>query len=266
MNKILKKIFILLLLLIYVNNIFAVEVVENAQPIEQKKPMFTDAQKNIIIWGLIITFFGGLFIWLIYWIFKKLNENKRKDTDLLYSKYLIDCKNTHQNRDRRMKYRNMWLLGLSWKRAEIILNTENGLKYFGYYNGELIVKDNFLLINCHRPAGFLNLGSEQDIIIIPYEMRKLIRKELIRGRYELLIDAESIDEALNTDYYAQIVVKNPKNNDELFNYYELVKVKYLENYAHRQVVKDLTLNYTDNMNKAVEINPNISVEKKNPKS
>lgn len=268
MNK--KILFNLFLLMLFITNIFGVQVVENTQTQvddpNAKKPMLTPEQQNIIIWGLIIGVFGGLFIWLIYWIWKKLQENQRKDTDLLFSKYLIDCKNTHQNRDRRLKYRNMWLLGLSWKRAEIILNTENGLKYFGYYNGELVEANNFILINCHRPAGFLNLGSEQDIIVIPYELRKLVRKEIIRGRYELLIDAEAIDCALNTDYYNQIVVKNAKNNEQVLQMNEYIYEKYVVGYSMRQVLKDNILNYRDNMEKAVDLNPNIQIERKNPKN
>lgn len=272
MKQIKKLLLILLMLFVYLSNIYAVAVVENTNPDQLnenagKKPMLTDTQKQIIIWGLIIAVFGGLFIFLIYWIWKKLNENKRKDSDLLFSKYLIDCKNTHQNRDRRMKYRNIWTLGLSWRRSEIILNTsEQGLKYFGYYNGELIEANSFLLINCHRPAGFLGLGSEEDIIIIPYELRSLVRKEIIRGRYELLIDAESIDLALNTDYYNQIVVKNPKNNERVLQMNEYIWHNYGEAYSMRQVLKENTLNYRDNMEKSVELNPNIQLERKNPKN
>jgi hypothetical protein len=265
-----KKFFINIFLLIMLTlNVFGVQVVENTANMPDdpnaEKPMLSPEQQNIIIWGLIIGVFGGLFIWLIYWIWKKLQENQRKDTDLLYSKYLIDVKNTHQNRDRRLKYRNMFLLGLTWKRAEIILNTENGLKYFGYYNGELIEANNFILINCHRPAGFLNLGSEQDIIIIPYELRTLVRKEIIRGRYELLIDAEAVDLALNTDYYNQIVVKNPKNKEQVLNFNEFIFEKYMIGYSMRQVLKDHTLNYRDNMEKSVDLNPHIQVSRKDPK-
>ncbi len=261
-NKLLKKVIHIFMLIMLMATAFGVEVVENAI-VQEKKPLLTDQQKEIIIWGLIIMIFLALLSWLIWWIWKKIKENERKDSDLLYSKYLIDCKNTHQNRDTDLKYKNIFTFFLLWKRADVILNTERGMKYFGKYNGELIVKDSFFLLNIHRSKGWFS--SEQDIIIIPYFLRKLFRKEKINGKYQIILEAESIDEALNTDYYNVIVVKNPTDKEKLVNFNEYIVKEFMDKFVFRQTIKDNLLNYKESMDKVVEINPNIQTERKNPR-
>jgi hypothetical protein len=262
LNKILMSILLLVMLF---SNVFSVVIVENAPPPEEeKKPLLTEGQKQFLVIALIVTILLGLIFLLIWWIWKKIKENERKDKDLLFAKYLIDCKNTHLNRDHNLKYKNWKTLFFTYKRGDIILNTENGLKVFGRYDGELIVKDAFVLITLWRKQGFFK-PAEQDIIIIPYEARKLIRKENVTGDWQLTIEAESIDEALNTDYYAQIVVKNPKNKDKLVNFNEYIVTEFMDKYVHRQIIKDNLLNYHENMNEAVEVNPYINNERKNPR-
>lgn len=264
MNKLKKQILSIIVLILMATNIFAVEVIQNAPVVIEKKPLLTDQQKTIVVWGLIIMIFLALISWLIWWIIKKIKENQRKDKDLLYSKYLIDLKNTNQNKDGDLKYKSIFKFFLFWNRVDVVLNTERGLKYFGKYDGELIVKNNFFLVTIHRPSGWFS--SEKDIIIIPYNMRTLFRKEKVNGKYVVLLDCESIDEALNTDYYNTIVVKNPLDNNGLINFNGYIEKFFMKDYVLHQVIKDDLLNYKESMDKSVELNPSIQVSRKDPKN
>jgi len=262
----LKKIFNILILSLELNlfNSFAITIVEN-----KPKAVTTSSGIGNIFVGAIFMglFFGaivGLIIFIIYFIVKKIKENKRKHSDLLYSKFLIEVEKCHQNRDKNLKYRNWKTFFLTWKRGTILLRTsENGLKIFGKYDGELIEKDNFILLAVYRVTGIFS--RDKDIIIIPYELRKLITKEIHNKKMEVIINAESIDEALNTDYYGQIVVTDTKDNDKLINFNEYIQETFMQKYIMRQVIRDNLLDYKLSMDKAVEINPNIQVERKNPK-
>ncbi len=264
-NKIL---LILSFTLLLINSIFGVVIVENpnAQQLgnNQEPNTFFQAFGGAIFMGLLIGVGLGGFILVVWLIVRKIKENQRKVSDLLYSRFLIELKNCHQNRDVRLKRRNLWTFGLTWKREEIYINTdENGVKYFGKYDGELIVKDNFILYGVYRVTGIFS--REKDIIIIPYELRNKARKELIKGKWVVTIYGEGIDEVLNTDFFNEVVFKNPLDNDKLITFTDYIHKQYLENYVYRQIIKDNLFEYKDSLDKITELNPNIQVERKNPK-
>jgi len=257
---------IILLFGLLLNNVFSITIIENVK----KTAPNPNSPLGSIIGGAIVMGVGlgiivGLIIFIIWFIVNKIREAKRKHSDLLYQKFTIEVSKCHQNRDSRLKKRNFKTFFLTFKRSNILLNTqEEGLKVFGKYDGELIEKDNFVLLSIYRVTGVFS--REKDIIIIPYELRKLLKKEKHGKNWELIIKAESIDEALNTDYYGQLVVKDNKDNDKLINFNEYIQEKFMKKYIMRQVIKDNLLDYKSSMDKAVEINPNVQVERKNPKN
>jgi hypothetical protein len=265
MNKY-KKVLSFVLALFFVQiNAFAVTIQENApKPQQEVSNGLTDVVVGAVVMGLALGVVIGIIIFIIWFIVNKIKEAKRRHSDLLYTKFMIEVQKCHQNRDSRLKSRNWKTLFFTFKRADIYLQTkEEGLKLFGKYDGEVVIKDAFLLLAVYRVTGIFS--REKDIIIIPYELRKLIRKEKHGKFYELIIDAESVDEALNTDYYNQLVVKDHKNNDKLINFNEYIQKNFMDNYVYRQVIKDQLLDFKASMDKAVEMNPNIQVERKNPK-
>lgn len=254
----------LLLTLLSFFSVNAVQVVENKPVIETAQNTTANLIAGAVIMGLGVGIAIGIIIFIIYWIVKKIKESNRRHSDLLYGHFLIELEKCKHNRDEKLKKRNWKTFFLTFKRADIYLDTiEDGLKYFGKYEGEVIQKDEFLLIATYRSTGIFT--RERDIIIIPYIMRTLIKKDVRYKKYSMTIKAESIDETLNTDYYAQLVIKNPKDNDKLINFHEFIYDKYMTNYVHRQVLKDILLDSKDSVEKAVELNPNIQTERKNPK-
>ena len=259
-----KKLIILLSLLLLFSNSFGVELV-SAPPVQTNNASSTTTDLIVGMIGVVIV--GGILIAIITviiaWINNKIQEAKRRHQDLLYAKFLVEVDKCSQNRDSRLKKKRWWTMFIVWKRSHIYLNTkEEGLKLFGNYDGEVIIKDNFLLISVHRRKSIWKV--ERDIIIIPYELRKIVHKEFVSKKWNLMIDCESIDEALNTDYYNTVVIKDHKDDDKLINFNEYIQNKFMDKYIYRQVIKDNLLNYKDSMDEAVEINPNVQVGRKNP--
>lgn len=254
------------LLWLGIGNAFGVTIVENSpqNPLnETGEERFQGIGVAILIGVLVGVGVGGI-IWLIWWIVKKIKENKRKHTDLLYSKFLIDLKNCHQNRDYSLKKRNAKTFFLTYKRADIMLNTrEKGIKYFGKYDGELLVKDNFVMIGVHRTTGVWT--REKDIIIIPFELRNRVRKERYGKSDVMTIYGEGIDEVMNTDYYNEVIFYDESKKDKLISFTDYINKTFLENYVYRQVIKDNLLDYKESLDKIVELNPNIQVDRKNPR-
>lgn len=265
-----KKILLLLsIITLSFNLIFGIVVVENPTQEQiggnQQSGGFVELFGGAIAIGLIIGGTIGLIIFGIWFVIRKIKENQRKVNDLLYSRFVIELKNCHQNRDVRLKRRSLKTFGLTWKRENIYLNTnENGYKYFGKYDGELIVKDNFLLFGVYRPTGLFT--RERDIIIIPFELREKTRKEQVNGKWVLSIYGEGIDEVMNTDFYNEVIFIHPEDKDKLISFSNYINKTYLENYVYRQVIKDNLLEYKDSLDKITELNPNIQVGRKDPKN
>jgi len=257
-----------IIILFLVNVTFAISVVENS-PTAVAPPPASSGLADVIAGGVVIGIgvgvFIGIIIFVIYLITSKIKENKRKHSDLLYSKFLIELEKCHQNRDTKLKYRNWKTFFLTFKRSDIILDTvEDGIKVFGKYDGEVIIKDNFYLIAIYRVTGIFS--REKDIVIIPYQLRKLVKKERHNSKFEMIIGAESIDEALNTDYYAQLVIKSHLDDNKLINFNEYIMDKYMRKYVMRQVIKEDLLDFKDSMSKVIELNPTINFERKNPRN
>ena len=261
-----KKIILnLILTLILINLSFGVSVVENAPVPTAQSGGVADVIAGAVVMGMGLGIVIGTIIFIIWAITSKIREAKRKHSDLLYSKFSIELEKCHQNRDQRLKYRSWKTFFLTFKRHDIVLDTtEEGIKVFGKYDGEVIIKDNFVLVAVYRVTGIFT--REKDIIIVPYKIRSLIKKEKHNGKFEILIKTESVDEALNTDYYAQLVVKDHKDNNKLINFNEYIQKQYMEKFVMRQVIKDDLLDFKESMSRAVEINPNIQTERKNPKN
>lgn len=248
--------------------IFGVSVIENKQlPINttvKSSSGISSAISGGIGMGLFLGIFVGVVIVGIWLIIRNIKNNERKHNDLLYGKYKIELDKCLQNRDSRLKTRNWKTFFLTFKRADLLLDTTDGLKKYAYYEGEMIQKDKYLLIAIYRITGLFTRAK--DIIIIPYQIRKVVRKELINSKYVMIIKTESIDEALNTDFYSQCIFKDDRKDNELISFNDYIQKTYMEVFVLRQTIKDNLLDYKNTMDKAIEMNPNIQYERKNPKN
>jgi len=245
------------------SNIWGVQVIENTQIKETTSSGLSNVVSGGIATGVMFGLIIGIIIIIIWLILRYIKLNMRKNNDLLYSKYLLELDKCNYNKDSRLKWRSWKSFFLTFKRSEILLNTKDGFKMYGFYDGEMIQKDKFFLIATYRIISLFK--RDKDILIIPYELRHKVRKELINGKYVLIIDCESIDEALNTDYYSQCVFSHPKDDNSLISFNDYIQKTYMEKFVLRQAIKDNLLNYKESMDKVTEINPNIQVERKNPK-
>lgn len=246
--------------------IFGVSVIEN-QPLPINNTSSSGLSSVVasgVGTGLFLGIFVGVIILIIWLVIRNIKNNQRKYTDLLFGKYKIELEKCLLNKDSRLKYRNWKTFFLTFKRADIMLNTSDGLKKYANYDGEMIQKDKFLLIAIYRVTGIFT--RDKDILIVPYQVRNRVKKELINGKYVMLIQAESIDEALNTDFYSQLVFKDTNNNDNLISFNDYIQKQYAEVFVLRQTIKDNLLTYKNTMDKAIEMNPNIQYERKNPKN
>lgn len=262
----LKRISSIFLTLFTIVSTQAVTIVENTP-----KPVKAEATNSVatgfasaIGLGLMIGLVVGGFILIVYLVVRKIQENKRKHSDLLFGLFNIQLEKCNQNKDSKLKFRNWKLAFLTFKRADVYLETSNkNIKFYGNYDGELIIKTEFLLISLYKKRGLFS--RERDIIIVPFWLRHLVRKELINDKWAVIINAESIDEALNSDYYSQLVIVNPKDDNKLIDYSDYLQTNFMDKYVHRQIIKDLSLDYKDSIEKVVEMNPNIQTERQNPK-
>ena len=244
--------------------VLGISVIENTKVIkDEAKGGMGNVIAGGIGTGLFLGLFFGVIILIIWLIIRNIRANERKHNDLLYGKYKIELEKCNQNKDSKLKKRNWKTFFLTYKRSQILLDTDTGFKFFGYYDGEMIQKDKFLLIATYKINGIFT--RDKDIIIIPYQLRNKVKKDLINGDYVITIKAQSIDEALNTDYYAQCVFKDPKDDDKLISFNDYIQKEYMETYILRQVVKDNLLDYKTSIDKAIELNPNIQYGRQDPK-
>src|SRR6056297_1143744 len=115
-NNIIKIIKIFFLFLLCFNLVNSVTVVENSPNVEQSQEVSatTQALSGAIGIGLFIGLGIGSVILIIWLIVRKIKENQRKQTDLLFSRFSIELKNCNQNRDSRLKSRSIKTFGLTF--------------------------------------------------------------------------------------------------------------------------------------------------------
>lgn len=259
-----RKLMPLLLIIVLIANSSALTVVEN-NPFSGSGSGGDESASigSMIIIGLL----GGLVVLLFYWLLmkvaKKVKDLRKSAQDFFYYKFLTDQKSCFINRDKRLKSRTWWSLWLFWKRSPVYLNDEGNFRKIGSYDGEMIKKESFVEIAVYTSLGLFK--KDRFIILVPYQLRHIINKNDIGSKTELFINAVGIDEALNTDYYYLVLLKDPKDPDnKLMDFNDFLQKNFMNKYVYRQVIKDNVLEFKDNIREAVEMNSDIQKRRKDP--
>jgi len=215
----------------------------------------------IIILGIIVIIFLSIIWFIVVKIIKKIKSNKKKLEDLEYYKYSIDLKNAHMNKNQTYKYKNPWLLGLIYSRAKIYARTTNGRKFIGHYDGELVKKEGYFLLAVELRHSFFK--REIDLVIFPYTLKR----ELIEFNSDGTIDlnCEGLDETLSSEYFSIPVFDNTSDEfkeSQFVNYSNEIMKNFFQEFSHQKAMKDLTIDYTNNVREATEINATIPYNRK----
>lgn len=215
---------------------------------------------NISIIAVIVIIFLGIIFWILYKIYNKIKDIRRKKTDLEYYKYTSDLKMCHLNSDSKFRRRNPLFLWLFWKRSPIYANTEHGKKMIGYYDGEAVKKEGFFLIALFQKHSLFQ--SETDVVIMPYELSKYLLKRNDDDTLEL--NCEGIDEVMSSEYYSIPVIKNfSEDKERIFtDFSNMVSTKFFKEYVYRDVIKTNIKDYAEGIKDATEMNPNIQYNRK----
>jgi len=211
--------------------------------------------------GLVVIIILSIIFFIVSKIIKKIKSNKKKMEDLEYYKYSIDLKNANMNKNARYKYKAWWSLGLLWSRAKIYARTSNGRKFIGYYDGELVKKEGYFLIAVELRHSFFK--REIDLAIFPYNLKN----ELIAFNQDGTIDlnCEGLDEVLSSELFSIPVFDNNSSNvikSRFTDYSDEIMENYFNKFSDRNVVKNLTIDYTNNVREATEINSSIPYSRK----
>lgn len=262
-----KEIIFILTLIFLIGNTFAIQIIDPNQPINPTEPVktFKDSVIQGVVIGIALGLIGGILWWIIQWIAKKFKDAQRKHKDLIYFKFLHEVNLCNINRDSSLKYRDWKWFFLAWKRTPIYIRNEEGLRLIGLYDGELNKKEGFKLLSIYSKKNFFT--GENYILIIPYQIRQIMKKESYGGKISIIIESYGLDEVGNNDYYLMPIIKNLEGDSQkpFLDFNDFISKEYFEKYILREIIKDTQIRSTEAVEKATEMNPNIQVSRKDPK-
>lgn len=251
-----------------------VVVSQNPNAVGNLQPIEDPSIWSQVPWGTILTItgiallialIGGLIFWGAYTIYKKINEERRKKTDLEFFKFKLDEKMCVINSNKKYVWRTWYTLWFGKKRAKIYALTELGRKMVGEYNGECVKKEGFYLLSLYQKYSFFH--REIDLVVFPYDYSK----SMIRHNDDFTIDlvCEGIDEVMSSEYYSIPVISNHLQNqreDRFNDFSNLVLEKYFRLYMYRDVIKNNISEFRENIKDATEMNPNVQYGRKTQSS
>lgn len=266
MNKKFKSILILLYLFL-INVVYSVEVVpiKNIEEVTNNNPQ-NETLKGIIIFVFTILILIGLAALILILIVrgiikiqKKIKDINKSKKDFLYKTFEINSELCHKNRDTDLKKRKLKTLFLTWHRSPIYIDTENGLKQIGFYDGETYKKENFLMIGIYNKLGMFKVN--RTIILVPYILRNIIRREIIDGKKIIILKCEGLDAYNNTEYYMIPLIKD-KDNKSFLDFSDYIHKQFIEKTVYQDLIKENLLQYREGIIKSVEMNPNLQFKRR----
>ena len=214
-----------------------------------------------IIIGTIIVIVLLIVMWIINKIIKKIRTKKKILTSLEFSKYTLDLKNAHMNKNQRFKYKSPLFLWLLFKKAKIYARTSEGKKFIGYYDGELVKKEGYFVMAVELRHSFFK--REIDLVIFPYELKKNLI--LFNDDFTIDLECEGIDEVLSSEYFSIPVFKDTSNAEKkkiFTDFSDDIRKNYYENYSYRQVLKENMNDFALNVKEATEMNASVPYQRK----
>ena len=273
MNKKIKYMSILVIIsLICLINVYSVQVITDSSQINnnnmnKENQGFVDKYKDSIVGGvvlgLIVAGLLGLFYFLLFKVFKKIKEERRKGNDLLFYKFKNEEKLNRLHADKRFKKRNWKTLFLTYNRSPVyIKDSNNNLTLIGYYDGEFKKKEGILQLLIYNQVTFFNRFTR--LILIPINLSYIFQKETYANKNVIVLYCDGIDEVGNTDYYYIPLIKyKDKNNKQSFlDFSDYIQKEYFNKYIYRQVIKDTILESREAVKHAIEMNPTIHYKRK----
>lgn len=235
---------------------FAVQIVEQT---EVKEVVSSEGLKTFIVWFfsigvsiLAIVFFFFILALLIMKLQKKMSDFMRKKKDFLFSNFEEILSQCHLNKDYEMKFRRFRSLFLIWNRNPVYLNTSDGLKQIGDYDGETYRKESFFFLALNNKMSFFK--SKQTIIVFPIEWYEtLLKKSVVNKKKVILIDCEGLDEIGSTDYYYQPLIKDKEG--KFIDLSDKFRKEFTEPVVYRDLLKEELQEHKSAVIKAVESNP-----------
>lgn len=253
-----KPVLFLLMLLLCVCNTFAVVVQSSAPPVQDDGNAFISGLVFLIAIIIVLIIILGV---IVMKMLRYIREMNRRDKSLLYNEFCIHFDLANQQKDSAFKKRNWLTLFLTWKRSPVLIKTpDNRFVKIGLYEGEMVTKTDFKLIAISNKTGFFD--KKKQIIALPYKITSILNKKYSRIN-ELIINCEAIDEGQQNDYIIMPVVRNVLTN-EIIDFTDIVSRNYKDIFALRTMINESLEEGRNSVNKAIEINPTLNYERRNP--
>lgn len=243
--------------------VYSVTVVDQSK---EEASGFGGGLFTLILTFLVIAFIGvgiiALIVMFLVRLYKKLSDYKRRNKDFLYYDFEYQVSQLHINSDPQLKYRNPRRFWIFWKRMPVYVDTEDeGYKFIGYYNGEGYKKEDFYMIGLYNKLGLFKYINQ--IVIIPFKIKKSVKKIYVDKKKAMIIKAEGIDNVGNTDYYFIPLIRDKSNADkEFIDFADYVHKNFFESIIYRDVIKTNLEQYREGVIKSVETNPNIHFKRR----
>lgn len=251
------------------SNVYALEVTQskNSQtsPYEDSKSLWGNVNWSMIVGIATIVILVGIvltiIVFIIMWVIRKFSDNRKSTDDYLYYKFLLDYKMSKINANKAYKRKRLLTCFLTYKRSKIYLESSEGKKFLGFYDGEMYKKEGqgYFLVAIMQKVSFFK--HETDLVIIPKQLKnKIVRFNLDKT---ITMFAEGIDEVMSDEYYSIPLIIDPKSDKGAFiDFSDQVHVEYYENYVLRDVIKTNIEKYKDHVEKATELNPKLQLARK----
>jgi len=246
---------------IFLMNLFTVSAVQVVQQ-NELTPEQSVLKGVIVTGGTIVIIICFIFLVcfvlykIIFAIWKKIAGMNAKEKDFLYTQFGQDLMQTHINRDVTMKRRLKRTFGMFWRRNPVYIETKkDGLVQIGSYNGECKKKENYYLVSIYNKLTMFKFSDQ--IILIPYELKHIIRKIKVNGANCMVLNCVGVDTVGNTDYYVIPLIQDPENKNKVIDFADKIHKEYFESITFRDVIKKNLLQYRENIIKSVEANPTV---------
>jgi len=264
-KKIISSLLLSSTLILNSNAIQVVENIDTSKVSVETSTGFLNLNPDMIIGvvglALLLGFVVALVVWLFNWWAKKSSDEDRKHKDSYYGRFLTELALCNMNKDSRLKSKRLWSFGIFWKRGKVYCDTHLGKRLIGYYQGEMNKKENAYLISFQVKKSIFK--SIDYILVIPLNLKHLVKKNQVKGIYDIVIKCEGVDEIEQTDYYVMPLIYNDEKDKKSFiDFSDYLHEKYFETYILRDTIKENLLEYKDSMKKVVELNPSVQVDRK----
>lgn len=261
---------LLILIIISISTGFSVEVstTSNTEP-EQKDSIVATLMGSftfalVIGVGAFLILFG-LIAWMVFLVYQrfadKFYEELRKAENLEFACYYVNAKQCIRSARKDMRNPLWWSFSLIIKRSNVFIETETGRQLAGKYDGHTFKKEGFFVLSLYNRFNFRE--KKRELVVMPIEVSsKIVYFDSVtkKGRTDMIIRCEGIDETLSTEFFSIPLIKD--DTGKFINFSNMIWEQFLKEYNLHKVITELNDDFKRAVRDATEINPNLQYRRK----